>query len=81
MRRRPFGRFERDVMRHMLLWDPHGPLYDEDIYPAFGLNVRDFHQRFADIVSSSRVDVCFDDGDRELLDEARRYFRQQQEKC
>lgn len=67
------GRFERDILRYMLLWAPHGVLYDEDIYPEFGMNVQQFRRRFAQIVWSLD-ELAADDPECNLLDEARRYL-------
>jgi hypothetical protein len=62
--------FERDVMTHMLLWAPHGVLYDKDIFPAFGMRVREFHRRFAQIVCSWDASICVEGEDRDLGNEA-----------
>lgn len=75
---RRLDRFDRDIMRHMLLWAPHGVLYDEDIFPEFGMNVQQFRRRFARIVWSLDSSAV-DDEDRSLLDDARRYLPQYEE--
>lgn len=72
------GRFERDILRHMVLWGSHGALYDEDIYPEFGMTVQQFRHRFARIVLSLSESPV-DDTVRNLLDEARRYLEQTEE--
>ena len=55
----------------MLVWAPHGPLYDEDLYPEFGMDVQQFRRRFTQLAPS--LESCALDGsDRELLEEARR---------
>lgn len=72
------GRFERDILRHMVLWGSHGALYDEDIYPEFGMTVQQFRHRFARIVLSLSESPV-DEFDRNLLDEARRYLEQTEE--
>jgi hypothetical protein len=38
----------------MLLWAPHSNLYDEDLFPRFGMNVKQFHQRFGALVPNWR---------------------------
>jgi hypothetical protein len=35
-------RFDRDILKYMLLWDPHGGLCDEDLFSEFGMNVTSF---------------------------------------
>jgi hypothetical protein len=73
--RRGVDQFDRDIVRHMLLWAPHGVLYDEDIFPEFGMNVQQFRRRFARVVRSLDSSAV-DDVDRNLLDDARRYLQQ-----
>ncbi|MCZ8379466.1 hypothetical protein O6P37_11375 [Mycobacterium sp. CPCC 205372] len=72
------GRFECDILRHMVLWGPHGALYDEDIYPGFGMTVQQFRRRFARIVLSLNESPV-DEPHRNLLDEAKCYLEQHTE--
>jgi hypothetical protein len=55
----------------MVVWAPHGPLYDEDLYPEFGMDVQQFRRRFTQVVTSMESSAL-DGSDRELLEEARR---------
>ena len=67
--------FDRDILKYMLLWDPHGALYDEDLFPEFGMNVQQFHERFVQLATSydrRRLDHA----DLVLVEGARRYLRQ-----
>jgi len=43
-------RFDRDILNHMLLWAPHGALFDEDVFPEFGMSVQQFRRRFVQLV-------------------------------
>jgi len=49
--------FDRDILKYMLLWGPHDALYDEDIYPEFGMNVQQFRQRFVHLVASHELRI------------------------
>jgi hypothetical protein len=66
--------FDRDILKYMLLWGPHGALYDEDIYPEFGMNVQQFRRRFVHLVASYDL-RHLDPADRDLVESARRYLR------
>ena len=55
----------------MMLWAPHGPLYDEDLFPEFGMDVQQFRRRFTQLATSMESSA-FDGSDRELLEGARR---------
>lgn len=66
--------FDRDILKYMLLWGPHGALYDEDLFPEFGMNVEQFRRRFAHLVTSYDL-RHLDHADRDLLEGARRYYR------
>ena len=67
-------RFDRDVLMHMLLWAPHGALFDEDVFPAFGMSVRQFRRRFVQLVEFyERANL--DHADRRLVEGARHYLR------
>lgn len=66
------NRFDRDILTYMLLWDPHGDLEDEDLFPMFGMNVEQFRQRFAELVASYDQ-LVLHPADRDLVECARRY--------
>ena len=55
----------------MVVWAPHGPLYDEDLYPEFGMDVQQFRRRVTQLATSMESSAL-DGSDRELLEEARR---------
>ncbi len=55
----------------MVVWAPHGPLYDEDLYPEFGMDVQQFRHRFTELATSMESSAL-EGSDRELLEEARR---------
>ena len=55
----------------MVVWAPHGPLYDEDLYPEFGMDVQQFLRRFTQLATSMESSAL-NRSDRELLEEARR---------
>ena len=67
--------FDRDILKYMLLWDPHGALYDEDVFPEFGMNVQQFHERFVQLATSYDL-RRLDHADLVLVEGARRYLRQ-----
>jgi RNA polymerase sigma-70 factor, ECF subfamily len=67
--------FDRDIVKHMLLWGPLGMLRDEDVFPAFGMNVTQFRRRFAQIANRRDI-TAFDDADQDLLNNARHYLAQ-----
>jgi RNA polymerase sigma-70 factor, ECF subfamily len=65
--------FDREIVRYVLLWAPHGEMWNEDVYPAFGMTVEQLVDRFRRIVVTSvpgmgRLAMS----DRELLDKGRR---------
>ena len=66
--------FDRDILKYMLLWGPHDALYDEDLYPEFGMNVEQFRRRFVHLVASHDL-RDLDPADRDLVESARRYLR------
>jgi hypothetical protein len=66
--------FDRDILKYMLLWGPHGALDDEDLYPEFGMNVEQFRRRFVHLVTSYAL-WRLDPADRALVEGARRYLR------
>src|ERR1700712_4647907 len=69
--------FERDILSYMLQWSPHGALEDEDLFPKFGMNVKQFERRFVRLLAKLKTDRL-DHADRELLEGARRCLRYQQ---
>jgi hypothetical protein len=70
-------RFDRDILNYMLMWDPHGGLFEEDLFPEFGMNVHQFRQRFAHLVGSYDL-RDLDPADRDLIESSRRYHRHRQ---
>lgn len=70
-------RFDRDILKYMLLWGPHDALDDEDLFPEFGMNVEQFRRRFVHVVESYEL-RGLDPADRVLMEGARRYHRQAQ---
>jgi RNA polymerase sigma-70 factor (ECF subfamily) len=68
--------FDREIVRYVLLWGPHGEARDEDVYPTFGMTVEQLVDRFHRI-----IDTCLPrlgrliKSDRELLDKARQIPR------
>lgn len=72
-RRAPLDWFDRKVLQYVLLWAPSG-MYDEDVYPEFGMGVDQLNERFNAIISTlSGCTSTIDDTDRDLLARARRH--------
>ena len=65
--------FDRDILRYMLLWAPYGVLYDEDLYPQFGMNAHQFRHRFDDLVALYDL-AAFDSECRNVFEGVRRYL-------
>jgi len=64
--------FDREIVRYVLLWAPHGEGWDEDVYPTFGMTVEQLVGRFHRIIDTSAPGLDrFAKSDRELLDKAR----------
>ena len=63
--------FEREILRFVVVWAPHGKLWDEDVYPMFGMRAEQLVDRFRSIVAAlvPRLDHVAQ-SDRELLDTA-----------
>jgi RNA polymerase sigma-70 factor, ECF subfamily len=63
--------FEREILRFVLVWAPHGKLWDEDVFPMFGMRVDQLLDRSRSIVAAlvPRLDHVAQ-SDRELLDSA-----------
>jgi RNA polymerase sigma-70 factor (ECF subfamily) len=64
--------FDREIVRYVLLWLPYGEMWDEDVYPMFGLTAEQLVDRFHRIIATSvpRLDRLAK-SDRALLDKAR----------
>ena len=64
--------FDREIVRYVLLWLPHGEMWDEDVYPLFGMTAEQLVDRFHRIIATSvpRLDRLAK-SDRALLDKAR----------
>ena len=64
--------FDREIVRYVLLWLPHGEMWDEDVYPLFGMTAEQLVDRFHRIISTSvpRSDRLANP-DRALLNKAR----------
>jgi RNA polymerase sigma-70 factor, ECF subfamily len=68
--------FDREIIRYVLRWAPHGEGRDEDVYPAFGMTVEQLVDRFHRIIDTSVPRLgCLAKSDRELLDKARQLPR------
>jgi RNA polymerase sigma-70 factor, ECF subfamily len=68
--------FDRDIVRYVLLWAPHGAGWEEFVYPTFGMTVEQLVDRFRQIIDTFAPRFgCLATSDRELLDEARRLPR------
>jgi hypothetical protein len=64
--------FDREIVRYVLLWAPEGDVWDEDVYPVFGMTVEQLVGRFRRIIATfvPRLDYLAK-SDRELLDKVR----------
>jgi RNA polymerase sigma-70 factor, ECF subfamily len=52
---------------------PHGEMWDEDVYPMFGMTADELVDRFHRIIATSVPGLgCLAKSDRELVDKARR---------
>jgi RNA polymerase sigma-70 factor, ECF subfamily len=64
--------FDREIIHYVLLWAPHGEMWDEDVYPAFGMTVEQLVDRFHRIIDAAVPGLGrLAKSDRELLDKAR----------
>lgn len=63
--------FDREIVRYILLWAPHGEMWEEDVYPRFGMTVDQLVNRFRRIIATS-VPLLgrLAKSDRELVDKA-----------
>jgi RNA polymerase sigma-70 factor (ECF subfamily) len=68
--------FDREIVRYVLRWAPHGKGWCEDVYPTFGMTVEKLLDRFHRIIDTSvpRLERLAK-SDRELLEEARQLPR------
>jgi len=63
--------FDREIVRYVLLWAPHGEMWNEDVYPMFGMTVEQLLVRFHRIIATSVPGIgSLVQSDRELLDKA-----------
>ena len=68
--------FDREIVCYVLLWAPYGEVWDEDVYPMFGMTVDQLVDRFHRIIDLSVLRLgCLANSDRELLDKARQLRR------
>jgi RNA polymerase sigma-70 factor (ECF subfamily) len=68
--------FDREIVRYVLLWAPYGEVWDEDVYPTFGMTVEELVDRFHRIIDTSVLLLGrVAKSDRELLDKARQLPR------
>jgi RNA polymerase sigma-70 factor, ECF subfamily len=64
--------FDREIVRYVLQWVPHGEMWDEDVYPMFGMTVEQLVDRFHRIIDASVPRLGhLAKSDRGLLDKAR----------
>jgi RNA polymerase sigma-70 factor, ECF subfamily len=64
--------FDREIVRYVLQWVPHGQMWDEDVYPMFGMTVEQLVDRFHRIIDASVPGLDrLAKSDRELVDKAR----------
>jgi RNA polymerase sigma-70 factor (ECF subfamily) len=65
--------FDREIVRYVLQWVPHGEMWDEDVYPMFGMTVEQLVDRYHRIIDASvSLLGSLAKPDRELVDKARR---------
>jgi RNA polymerase sigma-70 factor, ECF subfamily len=68
--------FDREIVRYVLLWAPEGEVWDEDVYPEFGMTVEQLVNRFHRIIDASVPGLGrLAKSDRDLVDKARRLPR------
>jgi hypothetical protein len=66
--------FDRHILQYVLWWAPSGEMYDEDVFPEFGMGVEQLNERFTRIVAKlASCDDDLDAVDRDLLSRARRH--------
>jgi RNA polymerase sigma-70 factor (ECF subfamily) len=64
--------FDREIVRYVLQWVPHGEMWDKDVYPMFGMTVEQLLDRFHRIIDTSVPRLGhLAKSDRGLLDKAR----------
>ena len=68
--------FDREIVRYVVLWGPHGEMWNEDVYPMFGMTVEQLVDRFHRIIATSVPGMGhLAKPDRELLDKGRQLPR------
>ena len=68
--------FDREIVRYVLLWAPEGEVWDEDVYPEFGMTVEQLVNRFHRIIDASVPGLGrLTKSDRDLVDKARQLPR------
>jgi hypothetical protein len=66
--------FDRKILQYVLLWASSGAMYEEDVYPEFGMGVDQLNERFSTIISTlSACTSHLDETDHDLLARARRH--------
>jgi RNA polymerase sigma-70 factor, ECF subfamily len=64
--------FDREIVCYVLLWAPYGELWNEDVYPVFGMTVEQLVDRFHRIIAMFVPRLGrLAKSDRELLEKAR----------
>jgi RNA polymerase sigma-70 factor, ECF subfamily len=64
--------FDREIVHYVLQWAPHGQMWDEDVYPMFGMTVEQLVDRFHRIIDASVPGLDrLAKSDRELVDKGR----------
>ena len=65
-------RFDREIVRYVLMWAPHGGGWGEDVYTTFGMTVEQLLDKFHRIIGTSvpRLDRL-GKSDRDLVEQAR----------
>lgn len=64
--------FDREIVHYVLQWAPHGEMWDEDVYPMFGMTVEQLVDRFHRIIDASVPGLDrLAKSDRELVDKGR----------
>lgn len=68
--------FDREIVRYVLQWAPEGDVWDEDVYPVFGMTVEQLVDRFRGIIATFLPRVGYlAQSDRELLARVRNLSR------
>jgi RNA polymerase sigma-70 factor (ECF subfamily) len=68
--------FDREIVRYVLQWAPEGDVWDEDVYPVFGMTVEQLVDRFRRIIATFVPRLGYlATSDRELLYKGRNLSR------